>query len=287
MQYLKGQRVVHPSKPDWGLGEVLNHSNGDTVEIFFVGVGLKTLALSYVEPEKIRGAAAVNVHLDNLARNPSDNAPKYHSLAKATDLFLAQYPGGFHGDRYMTEEREYKDTASAKAKDLLDKKTMAGMLKKKAYSDIVAQSLLVLNSTTLVFPNEKMAFRDGVGNEAFQEDYCLALNMLLHGSEEPSERFSTFVGALDDMSATKWTTATYFSFLCNPESQMFVKPTITQNAAALCRWEINYQPKVNWQTYNLILKLAGHLFEGLAELEPRDFIDIQSFMWCVAAKPKA
>lgn len=286
MQYLKGQRVMHPAKPDWGLGEVLSHSNGDTVEIFFVGVGHKTLALSYVEPEKIRGAAAANVHLDNLARNPSDTAPKYHSLAKATDIFLAQYPDGFHGDRYLSEEREYKDAASAKAKELLDKKEMAAMLKKKAYSDIVAQSLLVLNATTLVFPNEKMAFRDGVGAEVDQSYYCNALFKLLHGPEEPSDRFNSFVGQLDDMSATKWTTATYFNFLVNSDSQMFVKPTITQNAAALCRWEINYQPKVNWQTYNQILKLAGHLFEGLSELKPRDFIDIQSFMWCIAAKPK-
>lgn len=286
MQYLKGQRVVHPAKPDWGLGEVLSHSNGDTVEIFFVGVGQKTLALSYVEPEKIRGAAAANVHLDNLARNPSDSAPKYHSLAKATDIFLKEYPGGFHGDRYQAEEREYKDAASAKAKELLDKKAMAAMLKKKAYSDIVAQSLQVLNATNLVFPNEKMALRDGLANEVDQPEYCQALNGLLHGTAEPSERFSNFVSALDDMSATKWTTATYFSFLCNSDSQMFVKPTITQNAAALCRWEINYQPKVNWQTYNLILKLAGHLFESLSELEPRDFIDIQSFMWCIAQQSK-
>ena len=112
------------------------------------------------------------------------------------------------------------------------------------------------------------------------------LNGLLHGSDEPSERFGNFVAALDDMGATKWTTATYFSFLCHTDSQMFVKPTITQNAAALCRWEINYQPKVNWQTYSLILKLAGHLFEELAELEPRDFIDIQSFMWCIAQQSR-
>lgn len=286
MQYLKGQRVIHPAKPDWGLGEVLNHSNGDTVEIFFVGVGQKTLALSYVEPEKIRGAAAANVHLDNLARNPSDSAPKYHSLAKATDLFLDAYPGGFQGDRYMSEEREYKDAASAKARELLDKKALAGMLKKKEYADIVAQTLQVLNATNLVFPNEKMALRDGLANEMDQIEFCEALNSLLHGAEEPSQRFSNFVSALDDMSATKWTTATYFSFLCNPDSQMFVKPTITQNAAALCRWEINYQPKVNWQTYNLILKLAGHLFEGLSELEPRDYIDVQSFMWCIAQASK-
>ena len=35
MQYKKGDRVKHPKKPDWGIGQVLADSTGGTVRIFF------------------------------------------------------------------------------------------------------------------------------------------------------------------------------------------------------------------------------------------------------------
>ena len=60
------------------------------------------------------------------------------------------------------------------------------------------------------------------------------------------------------------------------------KPTITQHAAALCGFEINYRPEVNWLTYDLVLKFSQYLKDELVDLRPRDMIDVQSFMWCIA-----
>jgi hypothetical protein len=48
MDYKKGDRVKHPTKDDWGLGEVLENSNGDTVRVFFVGTGEKTSLMSVI-----------------------------------------------------------------------------------------------------------------------------------------------------------------------------------------------------------------------------------------------
>lgn len=42
MQYKKGDRVRHPKKPDWGIGQVLADSTGGTVQIFFTHAGEKT-----------------------------------------------------------------------------------------------------------------------------------------------------------------------------------------------------------------------------------------------------
>jgi Protein of unknown function (DUF3553) len=42
MQYKKGLRVKNPYAPDWGIGEVLEDTAGNTVSVFFVDAGQKT-----------------------------------------------------------------------------------------------------------------------------------------------------------------------------------------------------------------------------------------------------
>ena len=39
MDYRKGERVKHPKKPDWGVGQVLTDSSGGSVKIFFTHAG--------------------------------------------------------------------------------------------------------------------------------------------------------------------------------------------------------------------------------------------------------
>ena len=45
MEYKKGDRVKHPTREDWELGEILENSNGAIVRVFFIGAGEKTLSL--------------------------------------------------------------------------------------------------------------------------------------------------------------------------------------------------------------------------------------------------
>ena len=63
---------------------------------------------------------------------------------------------------------------------------------------------------------------------------------------------------------------------------MFVKPNMTKNAAEISAFEINYDPELNWLTYNSILRFSEYLKKALSELKLRDMIDVQSFMWCIA-----
>jgi len=44
MRFSQGERVTHPNKLDWGIGQVLDDSD-KTVRVFFVGAGEKTLRL--------------------------------------------------------------------------------------------------------------------------------------------------------------------------------------------------------------------------------------------------
>ena len=87
---------------------------------------------------------------------------------------------------------------------------------------------------------------------------------------------------LSQMGAAKWTIATYFLFLAFPNEHFFIKPTPTKRITDACSVELNYRPELNWLTYSCSLQMATVLKERLADLKPRDMIDLQSFIWLVA-----
>lgn len=282
MEYKKGERVKHPTKEDWGLGEVLENSNGATVRIFFVGAGEKNLSLQYVQPIKIEGAEANNAVLDNLKISKISSGIKYQSLPQSIQFFLEKFPEGFYGAKFKEDERDYKDKAHLLATDLLRKEIFYELLESEDYSEIVKRTLKIANATNLIFPNEKMALKDGLKSSEAQEQFSKALYALLYGEEELESRFLAFAKVLENIDAAKWTTATYFLFIIHPDKYMFVKPTITQYSSELCGYEINYKSQLNWLTYKSVLGFSEYIKSEMSELKPRDMIDVQSFMWCIA-----
>jgi hypothetical protein len=82
MAYAKGDRVRHPTKSEWGLGEVMEDSRGNKVRIFFVDAGEKTLIFDNVKLEKVSGVNACHPGLDNLSLKV---APKLETILSASD----------------------------------------------------------------------------------------------------------------------------------------------------------------------------------------------------------
>lgn len=282
MEYRKGDRVKHPTKDDWGIGEVLTDSNGESVRVFFVGGGEKTLLLKYVQPVKISGEEAGHPVLDNLKIKKSASGIKYQSLPQSIQYFLEQFPEGFYGEKFKEHEREYKDKAHFLAQEMLGKEAFSSLIEKADYTEITKRALKVVNATNLIFPNEKMALKDGLKSGTTKKEFCTVLFSLLFGNEELEQRFTEFAKVLENIGAAKWTTATYFLFIMHPDKYMFIKPTITQYSSELCGFEVNYKPQLNWLTYKSVLSFSEYLFSEISELKPKDMIDVQSFMWCIA-----
>lgn len=281
MEYKKGERVRHPTMESWGLGKVLADSNSNDVKIFFVGAGEKTIALKYVQPQKVSGEDSTHPVLDNLKINKTTSGVKYQSLPQSIQFFLEQFPEGFSGKKFKDHEREYKDKARTLAQELLGKETFSLQLDKENYREVTKRALKVVNATNLIFPNEKMALKDGLLTDEAQKSFSTTLYDLLYGEEDLKQRFEAFSKVLEDIDAAKWTTVSYFLFFLLPEKHMFVKPTITQYSSELCGFEINYKPQLNWLTYKSILDFSNYLFSEISELNPTDMIDVQSFMWCI------
>lgn len=282
MNLRKGERVRHPTVEDWGLGEVLADSNGESVRVFFVGGGEKLLSLKHVQPVRVAPEAAGHPVLDNLKIKSFSSGIKYQSLPESIQFFLKGFPNGFYGERFTTEERQYKDKAHVLAVELLGKEPFDELLEHADYQEITRRVLKVVSATNLIFPNEKMALKDGLAAKEVQKDFAMALHGLLFSQDPLQARFEAFARVLQNIGAAKWTIASYFPFFMYPERFMFVKPTITQHAADLCGFEISYQSELNWLTYKRILDFSNYLLDATAELQPRDMIDIQSFMWCIS-----
>jgi hypothetical protein len=282
MKYTKGDRVRHPIKNEWGLGEVLEDSRGSQVRIFFVEAGEKTLDLNYVEPEKVSGEEAKHRGLDNLSVATIKGRIKYQSLPQSIERFLERFPEGFNGKRFLTEERNYKVKAHELALELMGREQLSMLLGGEDYHEICIRALKVVNATNLMFPNEKMALKDGLDSTEKEQAFSKSLFQLLYGEGELEGRFMAFAKVLEDLGADKWTTASYFLFILIPEKYMFVKPMVTKNAAEISAIELNYRPQLNWLTYKSVLEFSEYLRSALAELKPRDMIDVQSFMWCIS-----
>lgn len=287
MSLKKGDRVRHPINAEWGLGEVLADSNEEKVRVFFVEAGEKTISLKHVMLELISKDEAAHPVLDKLRVPPKRPAKsgriRYQSLRESIEKFLERFPQGFYGDRFAEEERDYKVRAHQLAQDLLSKSELVRLLSANDYLEVCRRALRVSNETNLIFPNEKMALKDGLDVPSNQQAFATALFNLLYGDNGLKPRFERYADILEGIGAAKWTIATYFLFIVYPEEYVFLKPTVTKNAADISGFAINYRPDLNWRTYASVLVFANYLKAELVELSPRDMIDVQSFIWCIAS----
>lgn len=60
---------------------------------------------------------------------------------------------------------------------------------------------------------------------------------------------------------------------------MFLKPNVTRRAASAYGFEFDYASGPNFRTYASLLAFAARVRKDLADLRPRDMIDLQSFIW--------
>jgi hypothetical protein len=80
-----------------------------------------------------------------------------------------------------------------------------------------------------------------------------------------------------------WPVATVFGSIARPRVHLFVKPRTIRRAAEAYAYDLAYRPAPAWSTYGGVLDLARTVRQDLADLGPRDQIDIQSFLWVLGS----
>ena len=83
--------------------------------------------------------------------------------------------------------------------------------------------------------------------------------------------------------SAKWTVVTYLPFLWRPDIHMFLKPEVTKDFSTRVGhpFASEYQPALSMEVYVSLLDMVAEAELELADMNPRDRIDIQSFVWVV------
>jgi hypothetical protein len=76
-----------------------------------------------------------------------------------------------------------------------------------------------------------------------------------------------------------WPVVTVFGMLARPEVHIFLKPNVTRAAARIYGADFQYRSRPAWPTYASLLAFARQVGDALEDLQPRDLIDLQSFIW--------
>ena len=95
------------------------------------------------------------------------------------EAFLEQFPRGFTDPAYLDSERKYKVKANRLLADSLPATTLQSLVTGGDDDEVCRLALAVVNATNLVFPNEKMALRNGLKSPTARGEFSAALLALL------------------------------------------------------------------------------------------------------------
>jgi hypothetical protein len=210
--------------------------------------------------------------------------------ARARQTFLHLFPGGFSDERYLAWERDYKVEAHRLwLQEIGPKNAFRAALDAGQHRELAAAAVRIESSRALLFSFEKMALRDAVvrseeGAHAFAE----GLFDWLHGPGGEQARFERWVEVVQSLPRRQtrvatWPVITVFGSIARPRVHLFVKPMTMRRAAEAYAFDLTYRSTPGWDTYGSVLELARTVRHDLADLRPRDLIDVQSFLWILGS----
>lgn len=282
---VSGDRVLHPSQKEWGLGKVLA-ATPDSLDVFFVGAGRKRLSRSFIKLEKAEGGASRHRLLDNLIEASAITNDGYVTTSMAIERFMGLYADGFEDAGFIKATREVALRGHKMCVDQLGQEALSRLVEDACFDVICDRAKQIEASTNLLTKSERKAFHHALELPASQKIFALALAELFYGAEADEARFKHFLRTLGILELNKWSFASLFCFIRYPRQHAFIKPSAIQNAAQALCWRINYKPEPNWKTYDAVLRLYSYIRTNLLEegIMPRDMLDVQSFIWSVGAK---
>lgn len=207
---------------------------------------------------------------------------------KCLKKFLFYFRRGFSDPKYVSWEREYKETAHKQFQNYLNKKSFHSLLKNKDHKVIAQIAVKIESKTNLLFSFEKMALRDAVKSPGGAEAFATGLFEYIYGNESLKQRFEAFAAVVSQLPRKQtrvltWPLVTVFGFIGNPKEHMFLKPKVTKTAAKKYDYSFDYHSKPNWSTYQNLLQFADQIKKDTQSYHPKDYIDLQSFIWVMGS----
>lgn len=208
------------------------------------------------------------------------------TIATAQKRFLARFPQGFRDPDYLAQERNYKWKAHEIFAERLGRGQLQDLLDKDDTPEIVRRIKSVISRLNLLSKFEQMALSDALDDNVAARRYAASLNTLLSAAKMERALYEQYLEAVAALPQPKgkarvvtWPVATLLPALAQPDRHIFLKPEVTKHAADSLAFHLHYDSAPNWVTYHALLRMADIYSKLLADLEPRDYVDIQSFIW--------
>jgi hypothetical protein len=171
---------------------------------------------------------------------------------------------------------------------VLNRAAYQSKLSQGKFLEIGVEAVRIESRTNLLFSFEKMAIRDALKSERGARAFAEGLYALLHGPGTLQSKFSRWCDVVAGLPRKQsrvltWPLATVFGFIAQPDTHIFLKPTVTRMAAREYGFDLRYRPGPSWETYSSLLAFADAIGRDLRDLRPRDFINIQSFIWVLGS----
>jgi hypothetical protein len=215
-------------------------------------------------------------------------SPTRSRVAHCRRKFLRFFPEGFRDETYFDWERGYKLRAHEEWQSVLNRTAYQSKLSQGKFLEIGVEAVKIESRTNLLFSFEKMAIRDALKSERGAQAFAEGLYVFLHGRGNLQTKFSRWCEVVAGLPRKQsrvltWPLATVFGFIAQPDTHIFLKPTVTRLAAREYGFDFLYRSGPSWETYSSLLAFAGEIGRDLPDLHPRDFIDIQSFIWVLGS----
>lgn len=217
---------------------------------------------------------------------------KNHSVEKARSScrkkFLFYFRKGFLTQKYYDWERGYKWEAHVLWMEILNKKEYKRLLEAGEYTEIANCAAKIESKTNLLFSFEKMALRDAIKTAEGAKAFAEGLFNLIYGTGKLQKRFEAWIETVASLPRKQtrvltWPLVTVFGFIANPAEHIFLKPRVTKIAAEKYAFDFAYRSRPDWETYQRYLAFAEQVGTDLIDMNPKDMIDIQSFLWVMGS----
>jgi len=219
---------------------------------------------------------------------PSKTDSVQKARQRCRKKFLHYFKKGFSDATYISWERQYKLDAHFQFQQELNKQDYERLLQKENYSEIALKAVRIESRTNLLFSFEKMALRDAIKVSEGAKAFAHGLFDYVYGKDSLQQRFENFSKIVASLPRKQtrvhtWPLQTVFGFIANPQEHIFLKPRVTQIAAEKYQYDFQYRSKPNWETYKSLIDFAEQIRKDVADLQPQDYIDLQSFIWVLGS----
>ena len=295
-----GSYVTHSQRPAWGVGKVFGQSQQHVLVGFralpaqerFKRMEFRfgLLDLSDVKQDSELDSWKVECdstcHYLGAVEKPRKMKSAPLTREQAMERFIDKFNNGFTDVWYRSTHRDQRMSQH----QTFTARLQPGRLRELAVSDPKAAAdmiLQVLNTPSrplLSGKGELPRLADAFAETSKLPAFLVALADLLEAERPTVKTFEAYVAAMAAFnvaaknSPVTWPIVTALPYLAQPDRHLFVRPTSTQRAATLLGFELRFNRKPNWQTYERVLGMGNNLLEFIKPRSGEDMFDVQAFI---------